>query len=113
MAPRVGSRYSYTFGVRDEFGRLYSTDREPYRFYPHTDNRIHRVVEGNSLWGLAGTYFAPLPRACGYWWAIADYQPDPIIDPTLTLEPGRTLVIPSLRVLTDIILSETHLREGG
>ena len=37
----------------------------------------------------AMTAFAPLPLACGYWWAIADFQPDPILDPTLVLETGR------------------------
>jgi hypothetical protein len=47
-----------------------------------------------------------LPRACGFWWAIADFQPDPILDPTLRLEPGRRLFIPSVRVLIDIILAD-------
>jgi hypothetical protein len=50
-------------------------------------------------------------RACGFWWAIADFQPDPILDPTLELEPGRQLVIMSLRVLTDVILGEARRRE--
>jgi len=84
---------------------LYLTDREPYGFSPHADNRLHTVVEGDSLFVLAGRYFAPLPRACGYWWAIADYQPVPIVDPTLQLDVGASVVIPSLRVLTDIILA--------
>jgi hypothetical protein len=51
-----------------------------------------------------------LPRACGFWWAIADFQPDPVVDPTLLLEPGRRLFIPSLRVLTDVVLSESQRR---
>ena len=106
MPPRAGSRYSFCLGIRDAAGTLYLSDREPYRYHEHPDNRAHRVVQGDSLWSLAGTYFAPLPRACGYWWAIADYQPDPIVDPTLALAVGRQLVVPSLRVLTDIILGE-------
>jgi len=48
--------------------------------------------------------------ACGFWWAIADFQPDPVVDPTLLLEPGRRLFIPSLRVLTDVVLSESQRR---
>ena len=56
---------------------------------------------------------APLPRACGFWWAIADFQPDPIVDPTLLLEPGRRLFVPSLRVLTDVILGEAGRRTRG
>ena len=113
MPPRAGSRYSFTLGVRDAAGVLHLTEREPYRFRAHTDNRVHVVVQGDSLWGLAGRYFAPLPRACGFWWAIADYQPDPIVDPTLELEPGRRLFIPSLRVLTDVILGEVGRRTRG
>lgn len=108
MPPYVGSRYSFSLGVRDSQGRLCLTDREPYRFYPHEDNRTHQVVEGDTLWGLAGRYFSPLPRACGYWWVLADYQPDPIIDPTLKLALGRVLNIPSVRVLTDVILNESR-----
>lgn len=113
MAPRVGSRYSFTLGIRDELGRLFLTEREPYRYREHADNRFHVVAEGDTLFGLAGRYFAPLPRACGFWWAIADFQPDPIIDPTLQLELGRRIVIPSVRVLTDIILGEQRRRLGA
>ncbi len=113
MPPRVGSRHTFTSGVRDAAGRLHLTEREPYRFRPHRDNRVHVVVEGDTLWDLAGRYFAPLPRACGFWWVIADFQPDPIVDPTLALEPGRRLFIPSMRVLTDVILGEARRREHG
>ena len=113
MPPRVGSRHSFTFGVHDDAGVLHLTEREPYRYKAHTDNRVHVVVQGDTLWDLAGRYFAPLPRACGFWWAIADYQPDPIVDPTITLEPGRRLSIPSLRVLTDVILGEAGRRSRG
>jgi len=105
MPPLAGSRYSFCHGVRDEQGRLHLTEREPYRYRAHPDNRVHVAVEGDTLFHLAGLYFAPLERACGYWWAISDFQPDPIVDPTLKLEPGRRLHIPSLRVLTDVILS--------
>jgi len=106
----VGSRHSFSLGVRDADDVLHLTAREPYRFRAHTDNRVHVVVQGDTLWDLSGRYFAPLPRACGFWWAIADYQPDPVVDPTLELEPGRRLFIPSLRVLTDVILGEAGRR---
>lgn len=113
MPPRVGSRYSFCLGVHDSAGTLYLTEREPYRFLEHSDNHVHVVVQGDALWNLAGRYFAVLPRACGFWWAIADFQPDPIVDPTLELEPGRRLVIPSVRVLTDVILGEAGRRTRG
>jgi hypothetical protein len=39
----------------------------------------------------------------------ADFQPDPIVDPTWS-STWRRLVVPSLRVLTDVILSEQRRR---
>jgi hypothetical protein len=110
MPPKSGSRHSFTFGTRDEAGRLFLSEREPYGYRELADTRRHTVVQGDSLWGLAGRYFAPLPRACGFWWVVADFQPDPIVDPTLALEPGRVLFVPSVRVLTDVILSEQRRR---
>lgn len=112
MAPRTGSRHSFTLGLRDELGGLFLTEREPYGFHEHTDTREHVVAQGDTLFDLAGRYFAGLPRACGFWWVIADFQPDPIVDPTLELEAGRRLFVPSLRVLTDVVLGEQRRRFG-
>ena len=110
MAPRTGSRHSFALGVRDDLAHLFLTEREPYRFREHTDTRVQVVAQGDTLFDLAGRYFAPLPRACGFWWVLADFQPDPILDPTLELAAGRRLFVPSLRVLTDVILSEQRRR---
>ena len=106
MPPHVGSRYSFCDALTDDLGRRHLTDREPYGYVAHPDNREHMVVLGDSLFSLAGQYFAPLPRACGYWWAIADFQAEPMVDPTLDLTVGSTLVIMSMRVLTDIVLAD-------
>lgn len=113
MPPQTGSRFLFCFGVLDARGRRYLTEREPFGYRPFPDNRVHQVVSGDTLFDLAGRYFAPLPRACGYWWAIADFQPEPIVDPTLVLDVGRRLVIPSSRALTDVILGEPRRREPG
>jgi hypothetical protein len=43
---------------------------------------------------------------------IADFQPDPIHDPTLELEPGRVLVIASLRTVLEEIFSESRREEA-
>jgi hypothetical protein len=103
----------FALGVLDPKSRRFLTERAPYPYRVFADNRLHRVVEGETLFDLAGRYFAPLPRACGFWWAIADFQPDPIVDPTLALEEGTTVVIPSTRVLTDVILAEGRRRVPG
>jgi len=113
MPPLAGSRYTFCQGFQDDKGRWMLTDREPYRFHEHSDTRVHVVAQGDTLFELAGRFFAPLPRACGYWWAIADFQVVPIVDPTLSLETGRRLFIPSLRVLTDVILGEPRRRQAA
>jgi hypothetical protein len=103
MAPRAGSRFMHSLGLRDAEGRLFLTEREPFRFSEFADTRLHLVAEGDTLFHLAGTYFAPLPRACGYWWAIADFQPQPMHDPTLALPMGNRLFIPSVRALEEFL----------
>ncbi len=85
---------------------------EAFRFRPFSDTREHVVRQGDTLFTLAGQYFAPIPRACGLWWIIADFQPDPIHDPTLDLEVGRVLLVPSHRTLTEEIFSERRRRAG-
>lgn len=111
MPPWAGSRYLFCRGTQDDAGRWMLTEREPYRYREHPDNRVHLASEGDTWFSLAGHYFAPLPRACGYWWAICDFQPDPVVDPSLLLAPGTRVLIPSVRVLTDVILSEARRRE--
>jgi hypothetical protein len=111
MPPRRFSRFSFSAAVLDDRGRLLLTEREPFRFRSLPDNRQHLVREGDTLFSLAGRYFAPLPRPAGLWWIIADFQPAPIHDPTLRLELGRVLVIPSIRVVTDEVLSEARRLE--
>ena len=113
MPPLAGSRYTFCQAFQDDKGRWMLSDREPYRFHEHADTRIHVMAQGDTLFDLAGRYFSPLPRACGYWWAIADFQEPPIIDPSISLEVGRRLSIPSLRVLTDVILGEPRRREAA
>jgi len=111
MPPRRFSRHSFCAAALDEAGRLLLTDREPFRFRDRSDTRQHVVAQGDSLFGLAGRYFAPLPRPAGLWWVIADFQPEPIFDPTLALELGRVIFIPSVRVVTEEVFSETRRSE--
>jgi hypothetical protein len=111
MPPRRFSRYTFCSAVLDNEGRLFLTDREPYRFRALPDNRQHVVKEGETLFSLAGRYFAPLPRPAGLWWVIADFQPQPTHDPTLALTAGGILVVPSVRTVTEEILSEKRRQE--
>ena len=111
MPPRRFSRFTFSAAVLDDAGRLLLAEREPYRFRALADTRQHVVQQGDTLFTLAGRYFAPLPRPAGLWWVIADFQPEPIHDPTLALELGRLLFIPSVRVITEEIFSEARRQE--
>jgi hypothetical protein len=112
VPPRRFSRHTFTSAVQDGVGRLVLTDREPFRFRSLPDNRQHVVKEGETLFSLAGRYFATLPRPAGLWWVIADFQPDPIHDPTVALEPGRVLIIASVRTVLEEIFSERRRGEA-
>lgn len=111
MPPRRHSRFSFCAAVL-EGNLLFMTEREPFRFRSYSDNRHHIVKEGETLFSLAGHYFAPLPRPSGLWWVIADFQPEPIHDPTLSLDTGRVLTIPSLRTVSEDIFSEKRRTEA-
>ena len=111
MPPRRYSRFMFTTAVTDEAGRLYLTERTPFRFRPLVDTKQHTVKQGDSLWMLAARHYKGLPRPAGLWWVIADFQPEPIIDPTLLLQPGQVLFIPALRVVQEQIFNEARRRE--
>ena len=113
MPPRRFSRYSFSAAVLDDAGRLFLTEREPFRFRSFPDNRQHLVQQGDTVFSLAGRYFAPLPRPSGLWWVIADFQPEPIHDPTLALDLGRLLFIPSIRVITEEVFAEARRQEAS
>jgi len=103
----------FSAAVLDDAGRLFLTEREPFRFQALPDNRVHIVKEGDTLFTIAGRYFAPLPRPAGLWWVIADFQPEPVHDPTLPLELGRAILIPSVRIVTEVILSEARREDAA
>lgn len=111
MAVHQGSRHSFVEGRVDAEGRTFLTDRIPYGFRALPDNRVHIVSEGDTLFTLAGRYFQPLTRPAGYWWAIADFQPHPIHDPTIALVAGSVIVVPSVRTLVEFILNERRRAE--
>lgn len=100
MSVLVTSRYLFSVGQQDANGRFFLSDRQPFRFVNLSDNRQHFVVQGDTLFNLAARYFQGLARPAGFWWVIADFQPQPILDPTLRLLEGSTIVVPSLKTLT-------------
>jgi hypothetical protein len=110
-APGRYSAYRFSSVLKDSDGNLYMTEREPFRYRDLGDNRAHTVVQGDTLWTLAGKYFRRFPDPNQLFFVIADYQPDPIIDCTLELEVGRVLIIPSARTIDELIFSESRRDE--
>lgn len=95
----ANSRYRYCTEYQDDDGNYYLDEREPFRYQDVSDNRFHTVIDGDTWWGLAHLYFSGYTRQCGLWWLLCEYQPTPVIDPTLRLEPGDVIVIPPMRMV--------------
>lgn len=111
MPPRRFSRHTFTEAFENVDGEVLLTEPEPFRFRPFDDNRIHNVRGGETLFTIAAKMFRGLPRPAGFWWVIADFQPDPIHDPTVRLADGATLVIPSMRTVLEELFSESRRGE--
>lgn len=113
MPPGAFSRYYFCEGV-DDFQspvNFYLTEREPYRFRVLTDTEAYVVREGDTLQFLAHRSYQGFRRPAGLWWIIGDFQPIPVIDPTIKLQAGRTVYIPSPRVLREEIFNEARRSE--
>jgi len=106
VSPRQFSRHTFCRGITDDAGRQLLTAPEPFRFMVLPDNASHIVAEGDTLWTLADRYYHPHPQAAQLWWVIADFQPQPIVDPTVRLAPGTVLLVPSLRTVLERVFNE-------
>jgi hypothetical protein len=111
MAPRTGSRHLLRARRARRAGRRFLSEREPYRFKEHTDTRVHVVAQGDSLEGLAGRYFAPLPAGLRLLVGPRRLPARPHRGPDARARAwAGALFVPSLRVLTDVILGEQRRR---
>lgn len=110
MPPNRFSRHRFSLGVLDDDEHLFLSERTPYVFRELQDNKQHVVSSNDTLWALAGRYFVGIPRPSGLWWVIADFQPDPILDPTIKLVEGSIVIVPSLRTVQQEILNERRKR---
>lgn len=104
------SRYAYCLQMEDDDGIKHLDEREPFRYRDEPDNRFYRSKEGDTWWGLAHVFFDGIERECGLWWVLCDYQPNPVIDPTLVIEPNTLIVVPSMRLIRTKLFSTEQRR---
>lgn len=102
MPPGPLSRHLLCVGVtRFSDGLSYLLDREPVRFVNRSDTQRVQAKRGDTWYSLAGEHLIPIPNAEQLFWAVCDFQPTPILDPTIDPTPGSIVYIPS----TEFILS--------
>jgi Tfp pilus assembly protein FimV len=105
MPPGRLSRYSLSLAIKDDQGRTFLTDPDPFRYQDLSDNKYHTVIAGDTLWELAARAFPNISESQHLWPIVAWFQPQPIHDPTLALEPGREMVFPSERTVLEKIFN--------
>lgn len=120
MPPRQFSRHTFTQQAEDmsDPKKVFLTDRTKFLYRDYLDNVIYVVQENDTLHRLASKFYnslsdAPSFSASWLWWVIADFQPQPIHDPTIRLTQGQQLIIPSLRTVVDRILNPEFRRREG
>ena len=100
------SRFLFCQGLTDSAGRLLLSERVPFRFVDRTDTRQHTVTDGDTIFGLAGLYFAQLPRPAQFFWVLMDFNG--LFDPTLRLRRGTVLQVPSVRFIVEELQNEAR-----
>jgi hypothetical protein len=104
MPPRENSRLQFAEGVVDAAGCTWLTAVNPYRYVDFPDNEPYTVKDGETLGGLAFDHYGD----ANLYWVIMDFQPEPLHDPTIALEAGSVLILPSYRTVFEEILSENQ-----
>lgn len=99
------SRYQWCDIETDEVSRRYFTERPVFSYRDLPENRLHVVTEGQRLWQLCQLYYPNIPRNGTLFWVVADFQPEPILDPTLDLKAGTLLVIPSEATVESLVFA--------
>jgi nucleoid-associated protein YgaU len=102
------SRYKHSDVIRRDDNVLYLDTPPRVEYVGGYDEVLHRVVLGDTLWNLALRYYSSIEGAASLWWIIADFQPEPINDPTVALVPGSWLVIPSIGTVQEWLMANTE-----
>jgi hypothetical protein len=88
----------------------YLDEREPFRFRDEPDNKFHTAHDGDTWWGLAWKFFPGFPDKALMWRLLCEYQPEPVVDPTIKIETGRRIAIPSERLVRTKVFNRDNRR---
>lgn len=101
-----GSRYTQADLLQDSAGRIFTGLRPRHEFADIDDIWMHVVEAGDTLHSIAHDYYGTeTSNGATYWWLIADFQPEPIHDPTIALEPGDVLLVPPISLAQNVEVS--------
>lgn len=106
------SRYRYctVLNLGDANHTVYLDEREPFRFRDEPDNKHHTARDGDTWWGIAWKFFRSFRNPALMYWLLCEYQPEPIIDPTIKIAAGTDIVIPSDRVIRNYVFNRENRR---
>lgn len=106
------SPYRYSYELEDEDGNMYTTEMEPYEYENLPDNIPHKCIDGDTWYNIAGKYWSTLPDSGALGRLIADFQPEPVVDPYIKLKPGQIVIVPSLNTLQTRIFNPDRQQRG-
>lgn len=106
MPPHRNSRHIGTIAFKRNGGVLYLSTPDRIAYEEREDTIIHEAMDGETVYGLAEKYFGE--DGWKRWDIIAQFQPNPIIDPTVPFEVGQTVYIPSRRFIEERVTNKSR-----
>lgn len=92
----------------DATGKIFLTLPERLPFINREDTRIHKCKGAERVLDLALLYYRNIySDPVDYWPVIAQFQPEPIIDPFIPLAAGLIVLIPSPSYIQEIVNGDT------
>jgi hypothetical protein len=92
-------RYDFCWD-KTVLGSLEKLPRGRFTYRKFFDNVAHVCREGDTLWGISAQYYnEQFDRPELLYWIVADFQPIPIVDPTIAFSAGDVVQVPSVRVV--------------
>lgn len=107
------SRYNLATIIVEENGLIHWGMRDRLLYQDLNGIVTHTVIEGETLWSIAAKHYGTAGPEL--WWVLADFQPEPINDPTIALVAGQTLLIPPLSAVRTALAGDagTSFMETG